>query len=91
VNAWEYGLVTGAGVVAGLLAGTAVAAVTLVSMTLGPDGQLLVPAPRLVLPWPLLLGASTVMAVVPLLGLLWLTRRDHGRALTADAPVGGPR
>ncbi len=91
VLGWEYGLVTGAAVVAGLLAGTAVAAVTLVSMTLGPDGQLLVPTPRLVLPWPLLLGAPTVMAVVPLLGLLWLTRRDHGRALTADAPVGGHR
>jgi hypothetical protein len=91
VLGWEYGLVTGAGVVVGLLAGTVVAAVTLVSMTLGPDGQLLVPAPRLVLPWPLLIGAPAVMAVVPLLGLLWLTRRDHGRALTADAPVGGHR
>ena len=91
VLGWEYGLVTGAGVVVGLLAGTTVAAVTLVSMTLGPDGQLLVPAPQLVLPWPLLLGAPALMAVAPLLGLLWLTRRDHGRALTADAPVGGHR
>ena len=91
VVGWEYAVVTGAGAVTGLLTGTGVAAVTLVSMTLGPDGRLLVPAPELVLPWPLLLGAPLAMVVAPLLGLLVLTRRDHARILAADAVVGGQR
>ena len=87
----EYAVTTAAGVVTGVLAGTLVAAITLVSMTLGPDGRLLVPAPTLVLPWPVLVTAPGAMVLVPLLGMLWLTRRDHARTLDADAPVGGPR
>ncbi|MGZ5399117.1 MAG: FtsX-like permease family protein [Nocardioides sp.] len=84
VLTWEYVVVVGAGVVTGILAGTAVAAVTLVSMTLGPDGQLLVPAPELVLPWPVLVSAPVAMALVPLLAMVSLTRRDHQRTLDAD-------
>lgn len=87
----EYAVITAAGAVTGVLAGTAVAAVTLVSMTLGPDGQLLVPAPELVLPWPVLVTAPVAMVLVPLLGMLWLTRRDHARSVSADHPGGGLR
>jgi hypothetical protein len=87
----EYAVIAAAGVVTGVLAGTAVAALTLVSMTLGPDGQLLVPAPELVLPWPVLLTAPVGMVLVPLLGMLWLTRRDHARALSSDQTGGGLR
>ncbi len=91
VLGWEYAVTTGTGVVTGVLAGTGVAAVTLVSMTLGPDGQLLVPAPELVLPWPVLVVAPLAMALVPLLGMLWLTRRDHARTLVADEVPGSHR
>lgn len=81
VLAWEYAVVAGTGLVVGLLAGAAVAAVTLTSMTLGPGGQPLQPAPRLVLPllWTAL--PPLVMLAVPLLTLLWLVRRDHPRHL----------
>ncbi len=91
VLSWEYAVVAGAGAVAGVVAGTAVATVTLVSMTLGPDGQLLVPAPELVLPWPVLVAAPTVMTLVPLLAMVWLTTRDQARTLDADEMGRGRR
>jgi hypothetical protein len=53
-------------------------------MTLGPDGLLLVPAPELVAPWPLLLGGLLVLVVVPLLAMLTLRGLDHSRAAAAD-------
>ncbi|QBR93223.1 FtsX-like permease family protein [Nocardioides euryhalodurans] len=89
VLAWEHAFVTGAGVVVGVLAGTAVAAVTLVSMTLGPDGRLLQPEPQLVVPWLPLLLPPLVMVTLPLLALVWLVRRDHGPGLSAPDTGGG--
>jgi len=80
----EYLLTTGAGALAGGALGAVVAGVTLRSMTLGPDGLLLVPAPELVAPWPMLLGGLLVLVVVPLLAMLTLRGLDHGRASAAD-------
>lgn len=91
VLAWEYVVVAGAGLVAGLLAGAAVAAVTLTSMALGPDGQPLQPAPRLVLPPLPLALPPLVMLGVPLLTMAWLVRRDHPRGLGLAERSGGPR
>ncbi|HEX6149315.1 FtsX-like permease family protein [Nocardioides sp.] len=80
----EYLITTGAGALAGGALGAVVAGVTLRSMTLGPDGRLLVPAPELVAPWPLLLGGLVVLVVVPMLAMLALRRLDHGRELVAE-------
>jgi len=80
----EYLLTTCAGALAGGALGAVVAGVTLRSMTLGPDGLLLIPAPELVAPWPLLVGGLLVLVVVPLLAMLALRGLDHGRAATAD-------
>jgi hypothetical protein len=63
--------------------GAVVAGVTLRSMTLGPDGRLLVPAPELVVRWPLLLLGLAVLVVVPLLAMRALRRLDHGREAMA--------
>ncbi len=83
VVSWEFVLTTGTGVVAGVMIGALVASVTLVSMTLGPDGARLVPTPSLHVPWPTVVLAPVAMALVPLVGLVWLTRRDHRRGLGA--------
>jgi hypothetical protein len=91
VLAWEYVVVAGAGLVVGLLAGAAVAAVTLASMALGPDGQPLQPAPRLVLPPLPLVLPPLVMLAVPLLTMAWLVRRDHPRGLGLAERTGGER
>jgi ABC-type antimicrobial peptide transport system permease subunit len=80
----EYLITAGAGALAGGALGAVVAGVTLRSMTLGPDGRLLVPAPELVAPWPMLLGGLVVLVAVPLLAMLALRRLDHGRELVAD-------
>ncbi|MGH3348167.1 MAG: FtsX-like permease family protein [Nocardioides sp.] len=80
----EYLLTTCAGALAGGALGAVVSGVTLRSMTLGPDGRLLVPAPELVAPWPLFLGGLLVLVVVPLLAMLTLRGLDHSRAATAD-------
>lgn len=80
----EYLITTCAGALAGGLLGAVVAGVTLQSMTLGPDGRLLVPAPELVVRWPLLLLGLAVLVVVPLLAMLALRQLDHGREATAD-------
>lgn len=80
----EYLLTTCAGALAGGALGAVVAGVTLRSMTLGPDGLLLVPAPRLVAPWPMLLGGLLVLVVVPLLAMLALRGFDHSRVSAAD-------
>ena len=66
----------------GVLLGVVVARVTLVSMTLGPDGQLLVPAPELILPGPASLLPLAAMALVPLLVTVLLTRVDQARERT---------
>ncbi len=79
----EYLITTCAGALAGGVLGAVVAGVTLRSMTLGPDGRLLVPAPELVVRWPLLLLGLAVLVVVPLLAMLALRRLDHGREATA--------
>jgi predicted lysophospholipase L1 biosynthesis ABC-type transport system permease subunit len=91
VLSWEYAIVGGAGVVVGVLAGAAVAAVTLRSMTLGPDGQLLQPVPELVVPWPAVVAPALLMVVVPLLAMVWLIRRDHSPGLGATETAGGHR
>ena len=80
----EYLITAGAGALAGGALGAVVAGVTLRSMTLGPDGRLLVPAPELVAPWPMLLGGLAVLVAVPMLAMLALRRLDHGRELVAD-------
>jgi ABC-type antimicrobial peptide transport system permease subunit len=79
----EYLITTCAGALAGGVLGAVVAGVTLRSMTLGPDGRLLVPAPELVVRWPLLLLGLAVLVVVPLLAMLVLRRLDHGREAMA--------
>ena len=89
--AWEYVVVAGTGLVAGLVAGAAVAAVTLASMTLGPGGQPLQPAPRLDLPLPGLVLPPLVLVGVPLLTMVWLVRRDHSRGLGLADRAGGRR
>lgn len=90
VLGWEYAVTTGAGVATGLVAGGTVAAVTLVSMTLGPDGDPLVPAPELLVPWVPVLSAPLLMVLPPLLAMVWLTRRRHGHGLGAlDRERGG--
>jgi hypothetical protein len=80
----EYLITTCAGALAGGVLGAVVAGVTLQSMTLGPDGRLLVPAPELVVRWPLLLMGLAVLVVVPLLAMLALRQLDHGREATAE-------
>ncbi len=80
----EYLITTCAGAIAGGGLGAVVAGVTLQSMTLGPDGRLLVPAPELVVRWPLLVLGLAVLVAVPLLAMLALRRLDHGREATAD-------
>lgn len=82
----EYALTTGAGILAGIALGAVVAQVTLTSMTLGPDGRLLVPAPELAVPWTALLLPLAAMALLPLLAMVVLTRLDHARDL---GPRGG--
>jgi hypothetical protein len=90
VLGWEYAVTTGAGVLTGVLAGGAVAGVTLVSMTLGPDGQPLVPEPELLVPWLPVLAAPLLMVTAPLLAMVWLTRRGHGHGLgSLDRERGG--
>lgn len=91
VLAWEYAVVAGAGLIVGLLAGAAVSAVTLTSMTLGPGGQPLQPAPRLDLPLLSLTLPPLVMLALPLLAMVWLVRRDHPRDLGLPEPAGGRR
>ncbi|QZY28873.1 FtsX-like permease family protein [Nocardioides coralli] len=87
---WEYAVTTGAGVLVGVLAGGVVAGLTLVSMTLGPDGEPLVPAPEMLVPWLTVVVAPLVMVTLPLLTLVWLTRRGHGHGLGAlDRHRGG--
>ena len=78
----EYALTTGVATIAGVTLGALVAQVTLVSMTLGPDGELLVPAPELQLPWLGLLPLVPMLAL-PLLVMVLLTRYDAARALAA--------
>lgn len=85
----EYLLTTGAAIVAGVVLGAVVARVTLVSMTLGPDGQLLVPAPELTLPGPAFAMPLAAMALGPLLVMVLLTRREH--ALQRSEPERGGR
>jgi hypothetical protein len=79
----EYALTTGLATIAGVTLGALVAQVTLVSMTLGPDGELLVPAPELQLPWLALLPLVPMLAL-PLLVMVLLTRYDAARAHTAS-------
>jgi hypothetical protein len=79
----EYLITTCAGALAGGVLGAVVAGVTLQSLTLGPDGRLLVPAPELVVRWPLLLLGLAVLVAVPLLAMLALRQLDHGRETTA--------
>lgn len=79
VLATEYALTTGAGILVGVVLGAVVAQVTLVSMTLGPDGQPLVPAPELSLPGPVFLLPLVAMALAPLAVMVVLTRYDQAR------------
>lgn len=79
----EYALTTGAGAAAGVAVGAAVAQVTLVSMTLGPDGQPLLPAPELHVPWLSVAFPLLAMLLLPLLAMVVLTRWDHARDLAA--------
>lgn len=81
VLAWEYIVVAGTGLVAGLLAGAVVSGVTLATMTLGPDGEPLHPAPGLELPLLSLAVPPLVMLGVPLLTMAWLVHRDYPRGL----------
>lgn len=78
----EYALTTGAGIVAGVALGAVVAQVTLVSMTLGPDGRLLVPTPELTLPGLAFVVPLVAMALAPLLVMVLLTRVDQARERT---------
>lgn len=80
----EYALTTGTAAVLGVVAGAAVAQVTLLSMTLGPDGRLLLPAPELVLPWATLLVPLALMVALPLLVTVLLGRWDQSRARVAS-------
>ncbi|UAL29246.1 hypothetical protein K8W59_15935 [Nocardioides rotundus] len=73
---WELGLAGGTGLLAGLLAGAAVAAVTLSSLVLGTDGGPLVPAPELLVPWAWVLAATLAIVLLPVLALRFLVRRD---------------
>ena len=78
----EYALTTGAGALAGVALGALVAKVTMASMTLGPDGEPLVPAPELHVPWLALLPLVAMLGV-PLLATVLLTRYDAARVLAA--------
>ncbi|GAA1476966.1 hypothetical protein GCM10009623_14120 [Nocardioides aestuarii] len=78
VTGVEYALTTGAGMALGVGVGILVARVTLVSMTLGPDGRLLVPAPELHVPGPSIALPLLAMALVPLLAMVVLARLEGG-------------
>lgn len=76
VTGVEYALTTGTSMVLGVAVGVLVARVTLVSMTLGPDGRLLVPAPELHVPGPSIALPLLAMAAVPLLAMVALGRLE---------------
>ena len=77
VSGVEYALTTGTSMLFGVLVGIVVARVTLLSMTLGPDGRLLVPEPQLHVPGPSIALPLLAMAVVPLLAMVTLSRLER--------------
>ena len=76
VTGVEYALTTGLSMALGVAVGVLVARVTLVSMTLGPDGQLLVPTPELHVPGPSIALPLLAMAAVPVLAMVALGRLE---------------
>ena len=79
VTGVEYALTTGISMALGVAVGVLVARVTLVSMTLGPDGRLLVPTPELHVPGPAIVLPLLAMAAVPLLAMVALGRLEEAR------------
>jgi len=80
----EYALTAGLGALAGAAVGTGVVALVLPVVTLGPGGLPLMPPVDLSVPWPVVLGGTVALLLVPLLLVLALARADAHAAMVSD-------